>query len=113
MKQSLTTISLLGLILAAATLSAQREGGPPAPSPEQRAALEKQAALEKATPQLQITEDVLKLVVLNHTIGEAVGVSKDSKGHFYVFTRSGNVGSARGAIAFQLFEFDQNFCFVK
>ena len=113
MKQSLTTIPLVALVLAVATVSAQREGGPPAPSAEQRAALEKQAALEKASPQLQITEDVLKLVVPNHTIGEAVGVSKDSKGHLYVFTRSGNAGPARGATASQLFEFDQNLRFVK
>jgi len=112
-KQSLTTIPLVALVLAVATVSAQREGGPPAPSAEQRAALEKQAALEKASPQLQITEDVLKLVVPNHTIGEAVGVSKDSKGHLYVFTRSGNAGPARGATASQLFEFDQNLRFVK
>jgi hypothetical protein len=112
-KHALTTIPLGALILAVATVSAQREGGPPAPSAEQRAALEKQAALEKATPQLQIAEDVLKLVVPNHTIGEAVGVSKDSKGHLYVFTRSGNVGPARGSTASQLFEFDQNLRFVK
>src|SRR6266566_1593275 len=89
---------------------AQRGGGP---SPEQQAALAKQAALEQATPQLQITEDVLGLVIPGHTIGEAVGVAKNSKGHLFVFTRSGNVGPARGATASQLFEFDQNLKFVK
>jgi DNA-binding beta-propeller fold protein YncE len=106
-------ISLVALILAAVTVSAQREGGPPAPSAEQQAALAKQAALEKSTPQLQISEDVLKLAIPNHTIGEAVGVAKDSKGHLYVFTRSGNSGPARGSTASQLFEFDQNLRFVK
>ena len=82
-------------------------------SPEQQAALARQDALEKSTPQLQITEEVLRLVVPGHTIGEAVGVAKDSKGHLYVFTRSGNAGPARGATASQLFEFDQNLKFVK
>src|SRR2546422_10076222 len=95
---------LLGVVV-----SAQRG----APSPEMQAALAKQAELEKATPRLQVTEEVLPLVVPGHTIGEAVGVAKDSKGHLYVFTRSGNVGPAKGATASQLFEFDQNLKFVK
>src|SRR4030095_11206900 len=42
----------------------------------------------------------------NHTIGEAVGVAKNSKGNLFVFTRSGNAGPARGATAAELFEFD-------
>ena len=98
------TVMLLGVIVFA-----QRGG----PTPEQQAALAKQEALEKATPRLQITEDVLSLSVPGHTIGEAVGVAKDSKNHLYVFTRSGNVGPARGSTASQLFEFDQNLKFVK
>jgi hypothetical protein len=116
-------IVLVVLLVGVVAGYAQRGGGqgqapapaaaPQGPSPEQRAALEKQDALEKATPQLQITEQVLPLTVPGHTIGEAVGVSKDSKGHLYVFTRSGNVGPARGATASQLFEFDQNLKFVK
>jgi hypothetical protein len=117
-------IVLLVLLLGVAVVYAQREGGagpqgqaaPQAgrgPSPEQQAALAKQDALEKATPQLQITEEVLRLVVPGHTIGEAVGVAKNSKGHLFVFTRSGNAGPARGATASQLFEFDQNMRFVK
>ena len=52
-------------------------------------------------------------MVPGHTIGEAVGVAKNSKGHLFVFTRSGNAGPARGATASQLFEFDQNLKFVK
>jgi streptogramin lyase len=89
------------------------EGRGRGPSPEQQAALAKQAALEQATPQLQVSEEVLRLVVPGHTIGEATGVAKDSKGHLYVFTRSGNAGPARGSTASQLFEFDQNLRFVK
>lgn len=77
------------------------------------AAREKQEALEKMTPQLKIKEEVLPLVVPGHTIGEATGVAKNSKGHLFVFTRSGNAGPARGATASQLFEFDQNLKFVK
>jgi DNA-binding beta-propeller fold protein YncE len=96
-------------LLLAAVVDAQRGG----PTPEQQAARAKQEALEKATPRLQVTEDVLPLAVPGHTIGEAVGVAKDSKGHLYVFTRSGNIGPARGATASQLFEFDQNNKFVK
>jgi len=116
-----TFIVLVVLVLGAAAGYAQRGGGqaqpapaaPQGPSPEQQAALARQETLEKATPQLQINEEVLRLTVPGHTIGEAVGVSKDSKGHLYVFTRSGNLGPARGATASQLFEFDQNLKFVK
>src|SRR5258705_3217189 len=107
--------------MAVTAVYAQRAGGqgqaapaaPPGASPEQQAALAKQAALERNTPQLQIRDDVLGLVVPGHTIGEAVGVSMDSKVHLYVFARSGNVGPARGATASQLYEFDQTLKFVK
>jgi hypothetical protein len=96
-------------LLLSVVVTAQRGG----PSPEQQAALAKQAELEKNTPQLQITEEVLNLVVPNHTIGEAVGVAKNSRGHLFVFTRSGASGPAKGATASQLFEFDPNLKFVK
>jgi hypothetical protein len=121
-KRSIIVLAvLLGVV---GIVHAQREGGagggqgqPAAagrgPSPEQQAALAKQDALEKATPQLQVTEDVLSLPIPGHTIGEAVGVAKNSKGHLFVFTRSGNAGPARGSTASQLFEFDQNLKFVK
>lgn len=82
-------------------------------TPEQQAIRAKQEALEKATRQLKITEEVLRLVVPGHTIGEAVGVAKNSKGHLFVFTRSGSGGTALGGTASQLFEFDQNLNFVK
>src|SRR5438128_10405645 len=103
------SIVVLAVVLLGAVVYGQRGG----PSPEQQAALAKQEALEKASPRLQITEDVLPLVVPGHTIGETTGVAKDSKGHLYVFTRSGNAGPAKGATASQLFEFDQNLKFVK
>jgi hypothetical protein len=103
-------IAALAVILLGVVVSGQGGAGP---SPEQQAALAKQDALEKATPRLQITEDVLSLSVPGHTIGETVGVSKNSQGHLFVFTRSGNAGPAKGATASQLFEFDQNLRFVK
>src|SRR5450759_190636 len=103
------SLVVLAILLLGGVSQAQRGG----PSPEQQAALAKQDALEKATARLQLTEDVLPLVVPGHTIGEAVGVAKNSQGHLFVFTRSGNVGPAKGATASQLFEFDQNLKFVK
>ena len=102
-------IALLAVLLLGVVVSGQGGG----PSPEQQAALAKQDALEKATPRLQITEEVLNLSVPGHTIGEAVGVAKNSQGHLFVFTRSGNAGPAKGSTASQLFEFDQNLKFVK
>jgi DNA-binding beta-propeller fold protein YncE len=99
----------LAVVLLSAGAFAQRGG----PSPEQQAALAKQAELEKNTPKLQVTEEVLSLSIPGHTIGEAVGVAKNSKGGLFVFTRSGNAGPAKGATASQLFEFDQNLKFVK
>ena len=48
-----------------------------------------------------------------HTIGETVGVAINSKKHLFVYTRSGNVGPARGAQAAELFEFDETGKFVK
>jgi hypothetical protein len=104
------------LIVAAAVYGQQAlrgQEGPPGPSAEQKERLAKQEALEKSTKRLTAVEEVLPLVVPGHTIGEATGVAKDSKGHLYVFTRSGNAGPARGATASQLFEFDQNLKFVK
>jgi hypothetical protein len=106
MKQSST---LLGIILASVVAFAQQPG----PNPELAAALAKQAEIEKSAPRLQITEEVLPLVVPGHTIGEAVGVAKNSKGHLFVFTRSGATGPAKGATASQLFEFDPGLKFVK
>ncbi len=48
-------------------------------SPEAVAARQKQLAVEAATPKLQISEEVLPLVVPGHTIGETEGVSKNQK----------------------------------
>jgi DNA-binding beta-propeller fold protein YncE len=129
MKTQLTMVLFSSLALAACGQSGQtqasaQEGSaapqPPAaapaapgPSAEQRAAMAKQAELEKSTPQLKITEEVLRLVVPGHTIGETVGVAKNSKGHLFVFSRTGRSGTVKGATASMLFEFDPNLKFVK
>jgi hypothetical protein len=104
------SLIVLMVVLIGVVVSQAQRGGP---SPEQQAALAKQDALEKATPRLQITEEVQRLIVPGHTIGEAVGVAKNAQGHLFVFTRSGNVGPAKGATASQLFEFDPTLKFVK
>ena len=82
-------------------------------SPEQQAALAAQADLEKNTPQIPYDATVLPLMPTGHTIGETVGVALNSKKHIFVYTRSGNVGPARGAQAAELFEFDETGKFVK
>lgn len=85
-------------------------GGGMQGTPESRA---KQEALEKSTPQLKVTEEVLRLEVPGQTIGEAVGVAKNSKGHLFVFSRTGKTATVKGSAASMLFEFDQNLKFVK
>src|SRR6516164_5830480 len=67
-----------------------------------------QLELEKNTPQLKVTEEVLPLSVPGHTIGETEGVSKNAQGHLFIYSRTGSVGIARGGAAAELFEFDQN-----
>jgi hypothetical protein len=109
---SLSILAVIVIVIGAETLRVRAQGRG-APSPEAQAARQKQLALEAATPKLQVAEEHLTLVIPGHTIGETVGVSKNSKGHLFVYTRTGNGGSARGGTAAQLFEFDQNLKFVK
>jgi hypothetical protein len=94
----------------AAPAAGRGGGGGLAGTAEQQA---KQAELEKNTPQLKITEEVLKLQVPGQTIGEAVGVAKNSKGHLFVFSRTGKTSTVKGSAAAMLFEFDPNLKFVK
>jgi len=95
---------------AARPAPAAPAGGGLAGSPEQQA---KQAELEKNTPQLKVTEDVLRLTVPGETIGETVGVAKNSQGHLFVFSRTGKTSTVKGSAASMLFEFDQNLKFIK
>src|SRR5438067_13642744 len=94
-------------------IEAQGRGGNPAAQAAAAEARAKQEALEKATPQLPFNEEVLPLVIPDHTIGETEGVSMNSKGHLFVYSRTGKGGVARGGTAAELFEFDQNNKFVK
>jgi DNA-binding beta-propeller fold protein YncE len=98
------------LVFLAATLAVVAQ---PAANQQLQQAIAQQLELEKKTPRLRIVEEVLPLVVPGHTIGEAVGVAKNSKGNLFVFTRSGATGPAKGATASQLFEFDPNLKFIK
>jgi hypothetical protein len=113
MKRSLFVfgVFVLGAVLVAGTIRVHAQFGPP--SPERQAAMQKQMALEEATPKLQITEEVLPLNIPGHTLGESEGVSMNSKGHLFVYSRTGTGGSSRGGTAAELFEFDENLKFVK
>ena len=108
----------LFLVIAAAVATAttarteQAPGGGQA-SPERQAALAAQAELEKNTPQIPYDAVSLPLMPAGHTIGETVGVAINSKKHLFVYTRSGNIGPARGAQAAELFEFDEKGNYVK
>lgn len=101
--------SLLGVLTAASTLWLPRAQAQIS-TPEQVA---EQYELDKKIPQMQVTEDVLQLSIPGQTMGETVGVSKNSKGHLFVYSRTGPGGVARGGTAAMLFEFDQNLKFVK
>ncbi len=105
-------IGAASLSLTAGTQSSAGVGSGSGPGNAQ-AAREQQLALETKTPQLQIVEEHLTLSVPGHTIGETEGVSMNSKGHLFVYSRTGMGGSARGGTAAQLFEFDNFLKFVK
>ena len=113
MKRSLVLISvlLLAVVFGAKGFKVHAQFGPP--SPERQAAIAKQLALEATTPKLEVTEEILPLTIPDHTIGETEGVSMNSKGHLFVYSRTGTGGSSRGGTAAELFEFDENLKFVK
>ncbi len=71
------------------------------------------APIDENIPQLKIQEEILPLTVPGYTIGETEGVSTNSQGHLFVYSRTGSVGIARGGAAAVLFEFDRNHKFVK
>ncbi|HYM26290.1 MAG TPA: peptidyl-alpha-hydroxyglycine alpha-amidating lyase family protein [Vicinamibacterales bacterium] len=122
-------VTIAFVLVIGAVAYAQRGGGEPqAPpaggggqggrggrgmSPEMQAQLAAQDQLEKNTPQIPYDAVSLPLMPAGHTIGETVGVALNSKKHIFVYTRSGNVGPARGAQAAELFEFDETGKFVK
>src|SRR3954467_12291829 len=101
----------VSMVCAFTTMVSLRGQG--AGNPEAQARQRQQLDLEAATPKLQITEEVLPLTVPGHTIGETEGVSRNSKGHLFVYSRTGTGGSSRGGTAAELFEFDDHLKFVK
>jgi len=105
--------SFLVLVLCVLTTAVVLRGQAGPGNPEAQARQKVQLELEAATPKLQITEEVLPLTVPGHTIGETEGVSRNSKGHLFVYSRTGTSGSSRGGTAAELFEFDENLKFVK
>src|SRR3984957_9729019 len=109
MKRCLVLFSLFVIGAVAPRVQSQGRGG----NPEREAAVAKQLTLEAATPKLQITEEVLPLTVPGETIGETEGVSMNSKGHLFVYSRTGTAGISRGGTAAMLFEFDEKLKFVK
>ncbi|MEP6782546.1 MAG: hypothetical protein ABI983_02690, partial [Acidobacteriota bacterium] len=108
----LTIAAAAGTATYAGGIDDQAPGGGQVP-PERQAAMAAQAELEKNTPQIPYDAVSLPLMPTGHTIGETVGVAMNSKKHLFVYTRSGNVGPARGAQAAELFEFDETGKFVK
>ena len=72
-----------------------------------------QAALEKNYPQLNVTDEYMHLSIPGYTMGETMGVSTNSKGHLFVYSRTNPQGIARGGTAAMLWEFDANGKFVK
>ena len=113
----LRTVVFLVVIAAAVgtatTARTEQAPGGGQASPERQAALNAQTELEKNTPQIPYDAVALPLMPAGHTIGETVGVAINSKKHLFVYTRSGNVGPARGAQAAELFEFDEKGNYVK
>src|ERR1700722_17354764 len=112
MKRSVVLFSLLLLVIAIVGVipRVQAQFGN---SPEAVAARQKQLALEKTVPQLKITEEHLTLVAPGHTLGETEGVSKNSKGHLFVYSRARTGGGARGGTAAEFFQLDQKVNFVE
>jgi NHL repeat len=105
----LSSFSVLGVVMVAGMLLPQGAQAQIS-TPEQIA---KQTELEKTIPKMQITDQFLQLSIFDMTMGETMGVSTNSKGHLFVYTRTNPQGIARGGQAAMLFEFDQNMKFVK
>jgi len=86
-------IATVVAMLLAGTAASQSQGlnG----TPEFR---EQQAALEKTYPQLNVTDEYMRLSIPGYTMGQTMGVSTNSKGHLFVYSRTNPQGIARGAL---------------
>jgi len=78
-----------------------------------QAQAQKQLEFEKTLPKLNIVEEFLPLTIPGHTLGETEGITKDSKGNMYVYSRTGWSGTARAGNSAKGFMFDAQGKFVK
>lgn len=106
----LPSFFVVGVMIVAGTLLPQRALAQFGGTPEQVA---KQLDLEKTYPKMQITDQFLHLSIPDYTMGQTAGVAVNSKGHMFVYSRTNPQGISRGGKAAMLFEFDQNYKFVK
>jgi len=82
---------------------------PAAAVPQFGQANARQDSIDARTPKIPFESLPLHLrTPPDRTVGETVGVDLNSQGHIFVFTRTGNVGPAKGATAAALYEFDHN-----
>jgi len=79
-------------------------------NPQQWAA---QAAFDKTAPEMKVKVEWLRLSVPGYTMGQPLGVSTNSQGHLFVYSRTNPKGVARGGQAAMLWEFDKSYKFVK
>ncbi|MGD2045403.1 MAG: peptidyl-alpha-hydroxyglycine alpha-amidating lyase family protein [Gemmatimonadota bacterium] len=74
----------------------------------------RQDSIDAALPRIPYESIPLHLQTPDdRMVGETVGVDLNSEGHIFVFTRTGNVGPAKGATAAALYEFDHNGNWIK
>ena len=97
------------MTLASALAVAAMAGPIQAQQGAQQAAAARQDSIDRATPNIPFESIPIRLrTPPDRTIGETVGIDLNSQGHIFVYTRTGNVGPAKGATAAALFEFDHN-----
>jgi NHL repeat len=106
----LSLFLVLGVLFAVGMLFQRRTQAQIGGSAEQQA---EQTALEANYPKMNISDQYLHLSIPGQTMGQTVGVATNSKGHVFVYSRSQNQGIARGGRAAMLWEFDENYKFVK
>ncbi len=104
----------LVVVVGGVGLYAQGRGGRGL-SPERQAAMQRQADLEKAAPDIPFDVVPLNLKTPDdRMIGETEGVAISPAGHIFVYTRTGTWGGpARGAIASRVYEFNKDGSWVK
>ncbi len=106
----LKVTSAAGLMVSAGALTPAASAQSLRGTPEQIA---EQEEFETDIPKMQIMDEFLRLSIPGYTMGETMGVSTNSNGHLFVYSRTNPQGIARGGKAAMLWEFDQNYKFVK